>query len=97
MHRCFSGYNNQQIWLKAGAEDENLVQEAARQQSAHACTQLNTSLVTSISCGYGELATSDVTVRAGVTTLRAHKMVLAAQSTLFKAMFQVMSHMLLLE
>lgn len=39
---------------------------------------------------FDDSSTSDIVVKAGETRIHAHKIVLAAHSTLFKAMFQVL-------
>ena len=78
------------------AENDHVIQDGAMEQNARACTQLNTSLLTSLTCCFDDPLTSDVVLKADDTSLHAHKIVLAAQSTLFKAMFQVTPSMLLL-
>ena len=53
------------------------------------CMQLNTSLQTSFVSFLDDPVTADVILKAGNTELHAHRIILAAQSALFKAMFQV--------
>ena len=72
------------------------MQEDAREQSAVRCMQLNTSLQTCFISFLDDPVTSDVLLKAEKTKLHVHKILLAAQSTLFKAMFQVKCSMLLL-
>lgn len=69
-----------------------MLQEEAKKQNACSRTQSNTSLRTSFNCYFDDPVTGDVVLKAGDTSLHAHKIVLAAQSTLFKAMFQVQSY-----
>lgn len=69
-----------------------MLQEDAKKQNACTCTQLNTSLLTSFDSFFNDSVTVNIVLKAGDTSLHAHKIVLAAQSTLFKAMFQVQIH-----
>lgn len=70
------------------------MQDDAKEQSAQTCMHLNTSLQTSFVAFLDDPVTADVILKAGKTKLHAHRIVLAAQSPLFKAMFQVKCSML---
>ena len=57
------------------------------------CDALSSALSSNIAALFDDPVSSDIVIKTGDTTVHAHKLVLAAQSPAFKAMFQVSPNM----
>lgn len=66
-----------------------LLQMQAPMFPAQVCETLSSALSCNIALLFDDPASSDVAIKAGDTTVHAHKTILAAQSPTFRAMFQV--------